>query len=184
MRYHHIHLFGASGSGTTSIAKRASELLQFVHFDSDHYFWLPTEEPFAVERPREECYSLMEKDFSSHQNWILSGSVIGWGEELTPLFDLAIFVYVPAEIRLERLRKREFERYGDAMMPGGLYYEKSQKFLSWAADYDGKPKNGRSLAKHQEWMKTLPCPILEIVNLNFEESVQAVIHAVQSSTSI
>ena len=32
----HIHIFGASGSGTTTIAKAVSERLGYAHFDSDN----------------------------------------------------------------------------------------------------------------------------------------------------
>lgn len=45
----HIHLFGASGSGTTTIAAQLSARLGCAHFDADRYFWLPTAEPFTQE---------------------------------------------------------------------------------------------------------------------------------------
>ena len=37
-----IHVFGASGSGTTTLGKRLSQYLNYSFFDSDNYFWLPT----------------------------------------------------------------------------------------------------------------------------------------------
>lgn len=54
-----------------------------------------------------------------------SGAVCGWGDRLKPRFDLVIFLNVPNEIRLERLRQREAMRYGDAVLPGGSMYEGS-----------------------------------------------------------
>jgi len=129
----HIHVLGASGSGTTTIAKSVCDILGYEHFDSDNYFWLPTDDPFTVERPKDECMKLMQSDLSKTLKWILSGSLAGWGDILIPYFDLVVFVYIPQDIRLERLRKREYKRYGDKILPGGAKYEDSQKFLEWAA---------------------------------------------------
>ena len=39
----------------------------------------------------------------------------------------------PTDIRLERLRHREHERYGERIMPGGDMYETSQEFLDWGS---------------------------------------------------
>lgn len=174
-----IHLFGASGSGTTSIAARAAEVLGYNHFDSDNYFWMPTEVPFTEERPNDECIAMMKQDLEQSSRWFLSGSLSGWGEVLLSYFDLAVFVCVPQEIRLERLRKREFKRYGVAVLPGGERYEATKNFLGWCAAYEDGTRNGRSLAKHEALLKRFECPVLRIVNLNFEESVDAVVQAVQ-----
>lgn len=36
-----IHIFGASGSGTTTLAEKISRELGYFHLDTDDYFWLP-----------------------------------------------------------------------------------------------------------------------------------------------
>ena len=38
-----IHIFGASGSGTTTLAEKTSRELGYFHLDTDDYFWLPTD---------------------------------------------------------------------------------------------------------------------------------------------
>lgn len=73
----HIHLFGASGSGTTAIAAQFSARLGCAHFDADLYFWLPAAEPFTQERGREECLRLLRRDLAGANRWVLSGSVTG-----------------------------------------------------------------------------------------------------------
>ena len=37
----HIHIFGASGSGTTTISQKVCGHTGYSHFDSVSYFWLP-----------------------------------------------------------------------------------------------------------------------------------------------
>jgi cytidylate kinase len=63
------------------------------------------------------------------KNWVLSGSIVCWGDVLVPTFDLVVFLYVPAEVRLARLRAREQERFGTAVEPNGSMYEQHQSFL-------------------------------------------------------
>ena len=40
-----IHILGASGSGTTALGQALAEHLRCPHFDTDDYFWLPTDPP-------------------------------------------------------------------------------------------------------------------------------------------
>src|SRR5438128_874343 len=42
-----LHILGASGSGTTTLGRALAEGLQCPHFDTDDYFWLPTDPPFT-----------------------------------------------------------------------------------------------------------------------------------------
>jgi len=99
-----IHIFGASGSGTSSIAQAVAEKFGYQHFDTDNYLWYPTAEPFTELRPVEERIPLLEKDLVSCNKWINSGSLIGWGDVFIPHFDLVVFVYVPQDIRVQRLK--------------------------------------------------------------------------------
>ena len=175
---HRIHIFGASGSGTTSIAKAVSEALGYAHFDSDNYFWYPTEVPFTEARPVEERLQLMHRDITMQGKWLLSGSLDGWGDPLIPLFELVVFVYVPQEIRIERLIKREHERYGSEVFPGGNRYEATNVFIEWAKGYDSGLLTGRSLPRHEMWIAELDCKVISIVNHTLEESINTVIAAI------
>ena len=84
---------------------------------------------------------------------------------------LVVFVYVPQDVRLERLKKREAERYGDSR------YEETRDFLEWAAAYDAGTRNGRSLPRHEAWLENVECPVLRIGNDFLEDSVKAVMNA-------
>lgn len=159
----HIHILGASGSGTTTLAKALSSKLGYAHFDSDHYFWLPTKPPFTTKRPLNERIALLKNDVEKADNWIVSGSNCGWGDFLMDSYDLVIFLYVPANIRLERFVQREIQRYGiKRISPGGDLYENHKAFLEWAAAYDDGGMEMRSLALHNEWLKRLKCPVVRI----------------------
>lgn len=143
----HIHIFGASGSGTTTISQKVCGHTGYSHFDSDSYFWPPPPDPFTVTRGRGDYAALMDRDLNSSPHWVLSGSVTGWYDELVSVFDLIVFVYVPTDIRMERLRRREAERYGDAILPGNSRHQASAEFIEWASAYDSGTRSGRSCRK-------------------------------------
>jgi adenylate kinase family enzyme len=127
-----IHILGASGAGTTTLGRALSERLQCPHFDTDDYFWLPTDPPFIAKRETALRQQLLMDDLTIHDAWVLSGSLCGGGDVAIPLFELVVFLWIPQNIRLERLRQREIERYGKRIMAGGGMYEQSQAFLDWA----------------------------------------------------
>lgn len=154
-----IHIFGASGSGATTLGNELSLHLPHVNFDGDDYFWI---EKFSKQREPEDRIRLLKDDLSKCNQWILSGAVCGWGDALKPEFDLVVFLYVPKETRLQRLYEREFQRYGDEILPGGGKYEKSKAFLEWESLYVEGGLEVRSKALHKHWMADLACPILKI----------------------
>ena len=97
----------------------------------------------------------MKEDIEKHDQIVISGSLVDWGDELIPLFTLAIRLVTDTDVRIERLRKREKEEFGDRLLPGGDMYQNHQEFLEWAASYDTGDVNMRSKAKHDEWQNGL-----------------------------
>ena len=157
---HIIHIFGASGSGTTTLAREISDRLGYFHMDTDDYFWLPTDPMFTTKREKSERLALMKKDIEALEKIVISGSLCDWGDALIPYFDLAIRVITDTETRLERLKAREYRRFGERIRAGGDMYEEHIKFLKWASEYDTGDITMRSKAKHDEWQKLLSCPVI------------------------
>lgn len=58
------------------------------------------------------------------------------------------------------IKKREKERFGSRIEPGGDMYQQHLEFIDWAKKYDTGGLNMRSKAKHDEWQKLLPCEVL------------------------
>lgn len=155
-----IHILGASGSGATTLGRALAKHLQYAHFNTDDYFWLPTNPPFTEKRDTTLCQQLLMDDLTAHDSWVLSGSLCGWGDVVISLFELVVFLWIPPKTRMERLRQRERERYGERIMPGGDMHETSQEFLDCAASYDEGGLDMRSQRRHEQWLGTLPCPIV------------------------
>jgi adenylate kinase family enzyme len=158
-----IHVTGASGAGVTSLGRALADALAISHHDTDDYFWRPTNPPYTEIREVADRLRLMREVFLDRSDWVLSGSLDGWGDSVVPLFDLVVFLYVPTAIRLERLRAREARRFGtDDVAPGGARHQQVEEFIEWASHYDDGTREGRNLARHQAWLATLPCRVLRL----------------------
>ena len=165
-----IHIFGASGSGTTTLGRKICEELGYTFMDTDDYFWMPTDPKFTRKRPREERIALMKRDIENAENVVISGSLVDWGDVLIPYFTLAIRIEMEQELRIARLELREKDRFGDRIAPGGDMYRQHLDFIAWAKSYDTGGMNMRSKAKHDAWQKLLSCEVLHLDGVDTVEN--------------
>lgn len=149
----HIHILGASGSGTTTLASALAAKHGHAHLDTDNFYWIPTDPPFLEKRPIEERLELLREAMQRSTSWVLSGSLAGWGDPLIPEFELVVFLIVPNEVRMQRLRAREIQRY---------QHLANIEFLEWANKYDTAGFEMRSRKLHEAWLKNLQTPILRL----------------------
>ncbi len=159
---HRIHIFGASGTGTTTLARAIAQRVNGKHLDSDSYFWQKTDPPFTSKREPADRLVLIQGDVAGHENWVLSGSLCGWGDPLMESFTAAVFLELDPTIRLERLVLREKERYGARILPGGDMHQQHVEFLEWARSYDFAKSPTRSFDLHEQWMQKLKCPLIRL----------------------
>ncbi|MGA7873149.1 MAG: hypothetical protein WCA22_19850 [Candidatus Binatus sp.] len=158
-----VHIMGASGAGVSSLGRAAADALAIPHHDTDDYFWRPTNPPYREMREVPDRLRLMREMFLERPDWVLSGSLDGWGDPIVAFLDLVVFVYTPTVIRLERLREREARRLGpDAVAPGGSLHRQAEEFIEWASHYDDGTREGRNLARHQAWLAELPCRVVRL----------------------
>jgi len=157
-----VHILGASGSGTTTLGAALAARLGHAHFDTDDFYWLPTEPRFLEIRPPEARIARLTSALDGAGGWVLSGSLCGWGDIFIPRFELVVFISLPAEVRMARLAQREVGRYGaEAIAPGGTHHAKYETFMAWAAAYD-TGEVSRTRAIHEQWLAALPCPVLRL----------------------
>ncbi len=158
-----VHIIGASGAGVTTLGRALADKLAAPHHDTDDYYWRPTIPPYREKRPVAERLRLMEEMFLDRADWVLSGSLDGWGDSNVSLFDLVVFVTAPTEIRLSRLRDREARHFGiEAVSPGGWRHQETEEFIEWASHYDDGSREGRSLIRHEAWLEKLKCPVFRV----------------------
>ncbi len=157
-----IHILGASGSGTTTLAKAISGYYGFLHLDADDFFWEKTNPPFTRKRAYANRQTLMAEAIAGAEKCVISGSMEGWGNIFIPQLELVIYVHTPTEVRIERLRRREREKFGSRILPGGDMYENHEEFIKWASAYDFGGLEIRSARLHKEWLKQITCPVVTL----------------------
>ena len=175
---HRIHILGAPGSGTTTLGQALATRLSIAFFDTDQFYWENWPVDFLKKREPEARERLLEITLSVEQNWVLAGSIDGWNSYFQQHFSHVIFLYLETSLRLQRLRQREIDRFGEvAIAPGGSQHKHATYFLDWASHYDDGTLPGRSLQRHEAWMKNLTCPIL---SLNSQAPVSTLVQSAQN----
>lgn len=160
MHAQRVNILGASGSGASTVGRAVSAALDRPHFDVDDYYHELTDPPFQRQRsPHDRC-ELLTSDLNRHAGWVLSGGIAGWLPY--PQIDVTLFVFlwVPAEIRLERLRSREHRRFGERVLPGGDMFAAHEEFIQWASRYDAGDVEGKTLARHEAYLAAQTCRVM------------------------
>jgi adenylate kinase family enzyme len=175
-----IHVTGASGSGTTTLGHALSGRLAIPHFDSDDYYWIPTVPPYRIKRDKAVRDARIGEDIRTFDDWVWSGSSVSWQHGALDRISLCVFLTLPPEIRLGRLRTREEQRFRAQSHLSRCDFDKgSAEFLEWAARYDNGGVEVRSLALHEQWMATLDCRVLRLDgDLTTAQRVNAVLDAI------
>ncbi|PKH40470.1 Adenylate kinase [Nocardioides alpinus] len=158
MRRCRLHVVGASGSGTTTLARTLASYWSVPHADADDYFWVPSDPPYVAKRAEAERTALMQQVFVPREAWVLSGSMMGWGAEVVAACDAVVFLTLDPDERMRRLHAREVLRQeGQTFDPVAW-----EEFLTWARGYDDPQFAGRTLRAHQEWLAGVGRPVLTL----------------------
>ncbi len=128
------------------------------HADADDYFWWPSDPPYTSERPPADRVALMQQVFIPRRAWVLSGSMLGWGQSVVEGCDAVVFLTLNPTERMARLEARERVRRSQRPVDEGAL----ETFLAWARRYDDPTFDGRSRRAHEEWLATVSCPVLRL----------------------
>lgn len=154
--YQKIFICGLNGAGKSTLGRALAADLGYQFMDIEDYYF-PKTDPnylYASPRTREEVEELLKTDVKMHKNCVLAAVKPDFSDEIQRQFDLAIYVKVPKELRLERVKQRSFNKFGSRMQPGGDLYETEQEFFRWVAE---RPEN-----LVEKWLENLSIPIIEV----------------------
>jgi len=158
MNVSRLHILGASGSGTTTLGHALAARWAVPHADADDYFWMPTTPPFLQKRDEMQRVALMREIFVSRPAWVLSGSMLGWGESVVAECDAIVFLTLDPTERLRRLEAREVIR-----RRGQPHDDEAWRvFRRWAEGYDDPAFDGRSRVEHGRWLAAIGKPVLRL----------------------
>ena len=149
-----IMICGLNGSGKTTLGKELSRIFNFKFMDVEDYYHPQSDIPYSVARTRDEVIELMLADIEKHRSFIITSVKGDYGEIIPKFYKLAVYISAPHELRMERIKKRVYDRFGERVLEGGDMYEQEQKFF--------KMVEARPISIVEDWANTLTCPIIRI----------------------
>ena len=158
-----IIIFGAMGTGKTTIGKALAQLLNFHHFDLDDYlFCRDTDIPMSVIDSKENRTKRLLSDIAKSPHFVMSGQMWSIRKTFEPLFDLGVFITAPTEVRVERVHSREMSRRGNRINSGGDMHKIHQESLFLTEQYDAGEPPAVCLKRDEQWETELLCPVLRV----------------------
>ena len=151
-----IVVCGLNGSGKSTLGKALSEKLGFRFIDNENLYF-PKTDPnyiYASPRSRDEVERLLMDEVRIHQNFVFAAVKGDYGKDIVPLYNYAVLIDVPKEIRMQRVRNRAFQQFGDRMLKGGDLYEQEEAFFNLV--------NARPEHYVEEWVQSLNCPVIRV----------------------
>lgn len=151
-----IMVCGLNGSGKSTLGKALAQALGYHFIDNEDLFF-PKTDPnylFASPRSREEAIQRLQADVLARPRFVFAAVRGDYGEIVPSLYRCVLWVDVPKEIRLQRVKHRSFEKFGIRMLPGGDLYEQESAFFSMVS--------GRTEQYVTQWIETVRCPVLRV----------------------
>ena len=112
---------------------------------------------------KEKRLARIKADFVKHPHFVMTGNIGNTLWDLAnPLLDLAVLLTVPVDIRMERVKRRAFENFGERALGSGDLYEQRKWFYGIAQSYETGENPRYCLAFHEFWLGELTYPTLRV----------------------
>ncbi len=167
-------IFGAPGSGVSTLCEKLSSKLQFSSIILQNRSEPPDSGDPILIGPQELIQ--MKQQLQETKGYIIDGSpcLMDWSlDEL----DGIIYLRTPKIQRLQRLRTRELASQGQGILKEGCReFKKFNRFMYWVSQFDQAGVDRESKILHQKFLNSLRLPLLEANGLlNQEDLIQQVL---------
>lgn len=149
-----IIIYGFNGSGKSALGKILAEKFHFIDIENLYFPKTNPNKIYASPRTRKEVEKLLLHEIKTHKDFILASVKGDYGEDIYSLIQYAILLDVPKNIRLKRVKKRSFQKFGNRMLLGGDLYEQEENFFHFVESRDENIV--------EEWVKSLKCPVIRM----------------------
>ena len=170
-----ILIFGLNGAGKSTLGKALARAMHGHFIDHEDLVFPKTDplDPYAAPRSRDEVEQLLLREMEAHPNFIFASVKGNYSKRILARFQYAVLIDVPKEIRLQRVKQRSFETFGQRMQPGGDLYEQEERFFAMVESRENSTIDGLAQAPS--------CPILWIDGTKpVEESIASILEWIRS----
>ncbi len=147
---------GGNGAGKSTLGRALADKTGWVFRDIEDYYFPKTNPdfPYAVQRTEAEIADMLYVDLQQDAPFILAAVRGNYSEKVAAMFTSAVFIRVPKEIRMKRVRQRALDRFGDRVLEGGDLYESENAFYALI-----EKRNDQTIL---DWLNTLNIPVMEL----------------------
>ena len=149
-----ICVCGLNGSGKTTLAEALAKELNFKHMDVEQYYFASTDQPYSSSKSREEVEGLLLEDIKQNPCFVFSAVNGDMTEEINSYYNMVIYLDVPLDVRMTRIRQRAIDQFGDRVLVGGDMYEQEEAFFAYA-----EKKNPEKI---ENWLKRVACQVIHL----------------------
>ena len=149
-----ICVCGLNGSGKTTLTSALAKELNFKHMDIEQYYFTSTGNPYASSRTREEVERLLLADIEQNPCFVFSAVNGDMIPEINKNYSLVVYLDVPLDMRMKRIRQRAIAKFGNRVLLGGDMYEQEEKFFAYVEK--------RTPEKIENWLKTISHKVIRL----------------------
>ncbi len=169
-----IVICGLNGAGKSTLGKALAEKLDFYFIDNEKLYF-PKTDPgyiYASSRTREDVAKLLYCEIKAHENFVFTSVKADYGEAMYPFFNYVVLIDVPKNVRLQRVKNRSFQKFGDRMLPGGDLHRQEEDFFAFV--------KSRAENTVEQWVQSLHCPVIHVDGTKpIEENIKIIIDQIQ-----
>lgn len=169
-----ILVCGLNGSGKSTLGKVLAETIGFHFIDNEDLYFPKLNPEYFYDSPRsdEEVEELLLHEVRAHDKFIFAAVKGNYGENILSLYKYAVLIETPKDIRMQRVKKRSYQKFGNRMLPGGDLYEREENFFNFVSS--------RAEQEVEEWAKSLNCPIIRVDGTKpIEENITHIVEQLQ-----
>lgn len=168
-----IIICGLNGSGKTTLGRELSKRINYIHKDvEDYYFSNEAGYKYGQARSKEDVAKDIENDFNKYENIIFTSCKGDYGN-VSNMCDLAIYIRLDKDTRLNRVKERSYKQFGERILEGGDLYEKENEF--WNMVYN------KDEAAVEEWFDELRCTKIEIDGKKeLDEKIEVIVGKIEN----
>lgn len=150
---HRILICGENGAGKSTLGADIAQRLGCPFLDIEDYFF-PSKNDYSAQRESGTALQALALDMSRHDSWVLAARKAAYGPEMEGRFTAAVFLQVPKELGLGRVKQRSYQKFGERVLRGGDLYEREKEFFNMV--------EARSEQDILDWLDTLSVPVITL----------------------
>lgn len=170
-----ILVCGLNGVGKSTLGKALAERMGFYFIDNEDLYF-PKTDPlytYASPRTRAEVEKLLLSEIAAHENFIFASVKGDYGQAILASIQYIVLIAVPRNTRLQRVKNRSFQKFGDRMLPGGDLHEQEERFFDIV--------KARAENSVEEWVQSMNCPVIRADGTKpVEENVKFIIEQIHN----